>query len=68
MGIQQQLAGCRRPKTMGNNIPSTTVISDHQLSWEYEDSPWKKPQPPLLVTADFYSDTLPFCENYELRY
>jgi hypothetical protein len=29
-------------------------ISDHQQSWGYEDDPWKGPEPPLLVAADFY--------------
>jgi len=28
-------------------------ISDHQQSWGYEDGPWKRPGPPLLVAADF---------------
>jgi len=28
-------------------------ISDHQRSWGYEDGPWKGPEPPLLVAADF---------------
>jgi hypothetical protein len=28
-------------------------ISDHLQSWGYEDGPWKGPEPPLLVAADF---------------
>jgi len=28
-------------------------ISDHQQSWGYEDGPWKRPGPSLLVAADF---------------
>ena len=33
--------------------PTPWKISDHQQSWEYEDSPWKGLRPPLLVVADF---------------
>jgi hypothetical protein len=29
------------------------AISDHRQSWGYEDGPWKRPGPPLLVIADF---------------
>jgi hypothetical protein len=29
------------------------IISDQQQSWGYEDGPWKGPEPPLLVTADY---------------
>ena len=32
---------------------NTAEISDHQQSWGYEDGPWKGPEPPLLVAADF---------------
>jgi hypothetical protein len=28
-------------------------ISDHQQSWGYEDGPWKRPGPPLLVPLIF---------------
>jgi len=35
-------------------------ISDHQQSWEYEDSLWKGPGPPLLVAADLAKPTI--CE------
>jgi len=32
---------------------SYTGISDHHQGWGYEDGPWKGPEPPLLVAADF---------------
>jgi hypothetical protein len=32
---------------------SRMEVSDHQQSWGYEDGPWKRPGPPLLVAADF---------------
>jgi hypothetical protein len=28
-------------------------INGHQLSWGYEDGPWKGPGPPLLAASDF---------------
>ena len=38
-----------------NHIIATWVreISAHQQSWGYENGPWKRPGPPLLVAADF---------------
>ena len=37
----------------GSSEVATTGISDHHRSWGYEDGPWKGPEPPLLVAADF---------------
>jgi hypothetical protein len=37
----------------GKKLWRIAPISDHQHSWGYEDGPWKGPEPPLLVTADF---------------
>jgi len=36
-----------------NNLNFSSQISDHQQSWGVEDGPWKEPESPLLVAADF---------------
>jgi len=36
-----------------NLSTSDILISGHQQNWGYEDGPWKRPGPSLLVAADF---------------
>jgi hypothetical protein len=38
-------------------------ISDNQarVSWGYEDGPWKSPEPPLLVAANFLKEFFNLC-------
>jgi len=33
------------------------IISDPQQSYGYEDGPWKRPGPSLLVAADIYRES-----------
>jgi hypothetical protein len=40
---------------------SNCGISYHQLSWRYEDGPWKGPRPPLLVAADLKKRIFNLC-------
>jgi len=37
------------------------AISDHQQSCGYEDGPWKRPGPPLLVAADYFNFFFNIC-------